>query len=302
MNSRYRSAWLLLLGAAPFVVAFPSLSHAREEVFGARGLAMGQALRAVAQSNDGFYFNPATLILAPRAGLDLAYQFNLDAKLNAGNVSLVDNDEKPVPGGFAYTFVDSRFYVDTLDENGSPVRLERRRTGHDVRFGMAYPVMPSLAIGVNLRYLKFDIEETKGVNAVTGDVGVLFHPAGGFALAIVGHNVIDIGSPEAPIKLGIGAGYTFERLLTLSFDWVVDLKSAPDPAHEFHVGLEFIVANLIALRGGFFDDRVFNQRHFSFGAAYTGGPESRFGFSFAMQQEIGHAANRSFNFQIRILP
>jgi hypothetical protein len=263
---------------------------------------MGQALRAVSQANDGFFFNPATLVLSPRASLDLLYQFNLDAKLNAAHASLLDNDEKPLPGGFAYTFVDSRFYADAVDEGGNPVRVERRRTGHDLRFGMAYPITSTLSAGLNVRYLKFDIEGTNGVNAVTGDLGFLFHPAGGFALALVGHNLIDIASAEAPIKLGVGAGYTFERLLTLSFDWVVDFQSAPEPAHEFHVGIEFVVANLIALRGGFFDDRVFNQRHFSFGAAYVGGSESRFGFGFALQQEIGHAANRSINFLIRILP
>ncbi|MBI3072916.1 MAG: hypothetical protein HYY84_12450 [Deltaproteobacteria bacterium] len=302
MNPIQTVARLLFVCAPTFALVVSSSAEAREEVFGSRGLAMGQALRAVSQSNDGFYFNPAALVLSPRASLDLVYQFNLDAKLNAGNVSLLDNDEKPLPGGFAYTFVDSRFFADTLDENGSPLRVERRRTGHDLRFGLGYPIMPTLSAGLTVRYLKYDIEGTKGVNAATGDVGILFHPAGGFALAIVGHNVIDIGSGEAPIKLGVGAGYTFERLLTLSFDWVVDFKSARDPAHEFHVGLELVVASLIAFRGGFFDDQVFGQRHFSLGAAYVGPPDSRFGFAFALQQEIGHAANRSINFLIRILP
>ena len=197
----------------------------------ARALAMGDAFRAVASSNEAIYFNLAGMALSPRYEVDLTYGHNGAFDLDQYNVSIVDGLSTATSTGLAYT----RMVGDD-------------RNGHAVHLGFAVALADRAALGFGFKYLNFsDPEDT---NAITGDLGLLLQPADLFTVGIAAYNLIDVHSVDAPRRAAIGAAFGSDRSFRLASDVVFDF-SGDDPQASYHAGAEYLLAGAFPLRAGY---------------------------------------------------
>jgi hypothetical protein len=167
--------------------------------------------------------------------------------------------------------------------------------------GLAYPVLgPMLALGVTGKYLGMGGNIRS--NAITMDAGLLFRPVAALAFAVTFQNFIDVRSPEAPRMLAFGINYGGDGPAHAEADWRIDFATNPEgPRFSYHLGLEYLIANLVWIRTGFIRDEavpVFDENGKSDASQFaTGGFGvliSGFGVDIAYRNQIGGVAAKTF--------
>lgn len=245
-----------------------------DEFVGVRSRSMGGAHRGVGTSNDTLYLNPAGMALATRYSLDLGYAYSNFDQLNRFNGSIVDSKSGPVAGGFGFTHVRG-------DSDGLDADLNRFNGALALRLGS------NLALGLGARHVRgqisdgFDENENRqarNVRIYNGDVGLsaLIGPVG---VGLVFTNVLDSDQEEesfVPQTIGGGLSYGSGPFL-LAAD-IVSYVDQSESDLSYHVGLEYFVDNMYALRAGyryqpFLDDRgaIDEENVWSAGLAYVTG-------------------------------
>lgn len=242
-----------------------------------RSLALGDAFRAVATSNEALYFNLAGMAMAPRYEVDLAYARSTARDGDLYNVSIVDGLSTSTATGLAY----SRMVADG-------------RNGHVVNLGFAWGLAGRASLGLGLKYLNFsDPEET---NAVTGDVGLLLRPVDLLSVGIAAYNVIDVHSVDAPLRAAVGASLGTDTSWRLAADVVFDF-AGDDAVASYHAGAEYLLAGAIPLRAGFKHLETTGANYLSAGLGFVG---PSVGLEAAFVQNLGDGASGDRTFALTL--
>ncbi len=249
-----------------------------QDLSSTRALAMGDAFRAVASSNEAIYFNLAGMALAPRYELDLAYGFNNGTDLDLYNGSIVDAKSTTLATGLAY----SRLVADGLD-------------GHVANLGFALPIGNRAAVGFGLKYLNFSSPED--TNAITGDVGLLLKPIDLLSVGLAAYNLIDVSSVEAPrraaIGVALGSDTTFRLASDVTFDFTGD-----ETGLTYHAGGEYLLVGAFPLRAGFKRLAETDRNYVSGGIGFIA-PEAGLEVAYVQNIGEGQGEDRTFSFTLK---
>ena len=272
---------VLLASASAAAQAHPAPNA--QDLSSTRALAMGDAFRAVASSNEAIYFNLAGMAQAPRYELDLSYAFNNVDDFDLYNGSIVDAKSTSFATGLAY----SRIAASDLD-------------GHVVHLGFAVPLGDRASLGFGLKYLNFSDPSPDPTNAITGDVGLLLRPIDLLSIGITTSNVIGVSSREAPRRaaagVAIGSDTSFRLASDVSFDF-----SGEETGVSYHVGGEYLLLGEFPLRAGF--KRLdFPGRQDNYASAGLGFVSTEAGIEAAYVQNLDgdRSKDRTFAFTLKL--
>ncbi len=233
---------------------------------GTRSVAMGGAFRAVATSNDALVLNPAGLAASQHYEVDGFFGYAFGAPATYWNASIVDATTIPLAVGVDYTHLAS---------GTSPDRFG----GNNLRVGLAYPISDQLFVGITGNWLDFDPTAASGsvpssgpyasavtgagyrANSITGDVGLIYKPTDIVSIAAVGYNLVNVNNDflaplEGALAVAVGTDTTFR----VAGDVVANF-SQPSLVLDYHLGGEYLIAQLVAVRAGYMFDGI-EKAHF----------------------------------------
>lgn len=214
---------------------------------GTRPLGMASAFTANANGNGALYHNPAGI------GSSLVYSvegtYGLSPDLNTFTASVVDSKlNQKISAGFSYSYEQSR--KDNLD-----------LSGHDGRLALATQFIPGrLVAGIGGRYMQYEQDGKRIFDGFTLDIGTIVQVTDGFFLGAAGNNLIDICSgdtdnscPASAAPRSARGGFAFGS--SVGFQLVgeahADLSDSDKVKMSYAAGLEGILYQLVALRGGY---------------------------------------------------
>lgn len=249
-----------------------SVAQAQDFTQSVRSAGMGEAFTAVATGTSAIYHNPAGAARLVMYSLDAAYEYTPTG--NVLSAAIVDSKTNPsIAAGVGYAYYFGR---DEDDVNG-----------HDIRLGLAIPVLPDrISVGVGGRYLlvKDTIIETNAdgeeeqtdvqlMNGPTLDAGIMVKATDQLHFGVAGQNLIEQCEKVqcahvAPTMVTGGAAFGSEIGLVLSGDIGVNLTAAPDPKLEAGAGVEYMIQQVVPIRAGYQYRGALEQHLLTFGAGW----------------------------------
>jgi|GEM_PF-3309509 len=151
------------------------------------------------------------------------------------------------------------------------------------RLSLAGAIGKYFFLGGTAKYLYAERPGRHSVNAANVDIGMLVKTDFGLRLGVVGYNLINTSYDNWPLKLGAGLGYSFEDQLYIAADVLVmfdvyhEKERPADPEVRYpdgtrlayRIGLEYVVAGMVALRAGYeYDGTIGGDHNVSGGIAY----------------------------------
>ena len=219
--------WLALVGTAGAQVLVPGYASEAGAPRGpmlpdtmetARGMAMGLGARASATSTSGLAYNPAGLSIGRLYHVESSIVYEPQTSRFATNAALIDSYSGPINMGVAFRYVHG---------NG-----DTGHGGYDGRVALGVPLGEHFAIGATGRYVSFWREGQENADPfaehITLDGAIRISPLPGFHIAVLGYNLIDVGSTLAPMQVGGSISYTIDSTFTLAFDGLADLGTWTD--------------------------------------------------------------------------
>jgi hypothetical protein len=158
-----------------------------------------------------------------------------------------------------------------------------RREWLDMRFAMAMPLGDMFAIGLTGKYVtiqqngygQLGFSEVSGgmvdsniVQTVTFDAGVTLRPVPEFKIAITGTNLTNPDTALLPLMGGIGMGFCTEDF-SLNADAVIESRTFDATNLRVNGGGETLVADRVALRGGYRYDQGLQTHSLAAGLGYV---------------------------------
>lgn len=263
----------MLLALSALVVSVWSAGRAgaqtREDPAPAESLGVADTNRASAWGPAAIYANPAGLLRVPVLVVEATYSY-LDGKdgHNAG-VSVVDARTNPdVALGVGYSYFTSK--PDGLDRDGSQVRLALS-TGYRSDSVALYAGLGVRWLGLVIGKDDTDegVEETNDIDTWTGDLGLILEVDHKIRFGVVGQNLVDTKTAEAPRGLGLGLSFVFGNLdVGATLD--MDLSGRQDSVvSTWGLGADLSVASPVHLRAGFLRDERLDAERMTFGLGWA---------------------------------
>jgi hypothetical protein len=200
-----------------------------------RATAMGGAHMAIATGNDALTVNPAGISQQRRYHLELDGVLDPHFPAQALMVSVVDTVSSPVGTGLLFSRWGS----------GQP---GGRGEGWYGAIAYSTVVGGSYFIGGETKYYRFATPDGL-VRQFAQDVGFLVKK-GSFAYGAVVQNLSTTAVPAFPVTTGVGIAWGNDRDWHLAFDYKADLSDTSNVKHRGAGGLEILVGDALALRGG----------------------------------------------------
>lgn len=258
-----------LSGALIFSLAFSGTAHAdpsslppeigydHGELATPRSVALSGGLRALSNSTDAIFFNPANMAVARTYHVGGIVQIWPQADRQSYGAAAADSARRHgIAGGLAATW--TRQDPDGVD-----------RKAFDFRVAMAAPLSDQFFVGGGLRYLALSEDgypsgsdglrpsaAAAGLGSddivadITFDAGLTLKPVPELSLAISGQNLTDTGHGFLPLLLGGGAGFGNEDF-SLEVDAVSDFTTYEDPTMRVMGGGELLLGDSFPLRAGY---------------------------------------------------
>ena len=183
------------------------------------------------------------MALTHRYSLDMQYAYGTGDNLNDLSASAVDSKSSPVAGGVAY----SRHWG---NPSASDVALNR------VAMGFAYAISPRVALGATAKTIRGTYNRDasrREVDLYTATLGAALNLGEAVSLGVSYENFIKgdteyqkLARPVVGVGLALRAG-----IAAFAGDMVIDTRSNQKQRVTYHVGGEYIVYQLVALRLGF---------------------------------------------------
>lgn len=253
----------------------PELGYNHGEQETPRSVAMGGALRALSNSVEALYLNPANMATMRVYHLAGAAQIWPQARRQTYGGAAVDSvvNRQHIAGGVAANW--TRQDADALD-----------RGAVDFRFGLALPLSDQFFVGGAARYLTLTqdgydraaglrpsvasggLPDENIVADITFDAGLTLKLTPEFAMSVVGQNLTDTGHGFLPLLLGGGLGYGSEDF-SLEVDAAGDFTTFDEGKLRAMVGGELLVADVFPVRAGYQYDEAFGTHAVSGGVGYT---------------------------------
>lgn len=275
----------LALAAPP-----PAAAQAREEGAPAEVLGVGDNVRASVWGPAALYFNPAGLSRARALIVQAGYTYLDGRDAHGFGVAAVDGMTNPyVAMGVGYSFITS-----------APGGVDR--DGHQLRAGISTGYSTgdvALYAGVGLRYLTLSIgdDERDDVDAWTVDTGLILDVAQRIRFGVVGANLIETDTGEAPRKLGLGLGLLFESL-EITADMEVDLTGRAEvDVLRYGFGAQYGFAGAFNARLGLVVDQLLTEERITAGFGYASQEFAvDLGYSSALTDEAAMVFSVSFRY------
>jgi hypothetical protein len=200
-----------------------------------RATAMGGAHSAVATANDAITSNPAGMSQQRRYHLEIDGLYDSRFPAQALMASIVDTTSSAVGTGFLF----SRW--------GSG-QGEGRGEGWYGALAYSYAAGGNYFLGGETKYYRFNTPDGQ-VRQFAQDFGLLAR-RGGFAYAAVLQNVSTSTVATFPLTSTIGIAWGNDRDWHIAFDYKADLSDLKNVKHRGAGGVELLLGDAIALRGG----------------------------------------------------
>jgi len=236
--------------AAAFVAGLtlvtPAVAWGFADDQGPRSIAMGQAGRADARGTDGLRLNPAGMSQAPLYTLSGDYQFLTKQGGQTLRVSVADSTSASgLAGGLYYGYRSAT-------PAGAPAV-----GAHEAGLALAYALGDRLFIGATLKYFRVSgVPEADGTTKHTGfttDAGIVVKGGSGISVGVVGYNLRDLHSREAPVAMGYGIAVSPQPTLTFTLDARHDFTTY-DPVRGVETwvggGGELVLKDFLVVRAG----------------------------------------------------
>lgn len=279
---------LLTLGATSRAVAEPKSPPAVGYDYGdfaqPRGAALGGAVRALGNSIDALYANPANIAATRVYHLAGAAQFWPTELRTTYGGGVVDSLTSRLAGG-----VGAQYFTQAPDS------LDRK--GSDIRVALGAPVSELLLVGVAGRHLWLK-ENGPGplgeslasggrndrmiVREFTFDAGVTLRPTKGLSLSAVGYNLTYPDHGFLPLMVGGGIGFGNQDF-SVEADVLGDFRTWERSTLRAMGGFEFLAADHFPLRLGYRFDQGAESHAVSAGIGYI---ERLFSTSLSLRQTV----------------
>lgn len=249
----------------------PTVGYNYSEIEIPRHAATGGAQRALTSSIGGLFVNPAGIAVGRVYHLGAFVQLWPEAGRQsygaAASDSLLSSTRLAGAVGVTHNFQD-------------PDGVDREWT--DVRFAFAYPFSEQFFFGLGGRYLWLDQNgrgplppsEASGglrgknmIQAPSFDAGLILKATPEFALAVVGNNLGNPGHGLLPTSIGGGIGFGRSQFAA-EIDVVADFTSWQETTLRLMSGLELLLAQRFAIRGGYRYDPGAESHAVSAGGGY----------------------------------
>jgi hypothetical protein len=189
------------------------------------------------------------------------------------------------------------------------------RTGHVAHLAISLPIARNVLFGVGGKYMDLSYGGRTAVNAVTVDAGVYYRASPIVALSLVGYGLTNTGSAESPLAMAVGVAVGPPQTFTFAVDWGIDFTSRKyledlaiafprerAVAHQIRAGLEWLPARFLAVRAGYFHDRVTRvdpDNGLGVGLGFFSA-KSRIGFNIAYEQRFNNTDERLLVFALQL--
>jgi hypothetical protein len=238
-----------------------------------RALGMGDALRGYSVGAAALHFNPSGLVLEQRYTAEAAYSFRTTDSLNHIDVSVTDTVTARVGAGVYYRYLNA----------------DNDRSGSEGGLAIAVPLGSVFSFGFLPKLQSIGGPATGGTaRGFNIDVGATIRPIELVSFGVVGSNLVNKDSIEAPRTVGIGGALRLSTFLLAGFDAVWDFDSArlrgqPDQVSaRYHVGGEVTISTF-ALRVGYVRDQGIAHNHLTFGGGFV---LPQFAFDFGTRKNL----------------
>jgi hypothetical protein len=218
---------VLVLSAAPLARADAPL-----DFLGPRELALGESMRADARGGTAVTLNPAGLPLAQELVFEGSYGYlgGGDTSAHAAAVSGCDSTV-PIAGCLYYRYYQRQ----PGDDDANRFRV------HEVGSTGARAFGPNVSAGITVKYF-----DTAGPgdddNGWAVDGGLLVRLASTFAVAVVGHNLVNAGAIQYPRAVGAGLTARPMPALALQADGIWDLEREGSTG-RYGGGIEYFISS-----------------------------------------------------------
>jgi hypothetical protein len=227
------------------LVAFSLPARAFEGFEGTRALGMGSATRAWALGDSGTLLNPSGMVLAKSYNVEAGYAYARLLSDQYLHASVVDSTSaSQLAGGLYYTYHAGRPAPGVTGH------------GHEVGASAALPFGDNVSLGLTVKWFKLEGAD-KGPNLVDGgvsfDAGVTVRPIESLSLAVVGSNLRDLSTGQAPQQLGYGVAFLPTAGLVLAADGVTTFTRDDRSGRRgtgFRGGAEWLILERFGLRAG----------------------------------------------------
>jgi hypothetical protein len=268
--------------------AEPVVREARIE--SARGVALGSGLRANSVASQAQAENAANLPMSELAHLESFFGYQPTLKRIGAGAAVVDSMTSRLAAGLS---ARGLFGDNSAGEN----------SGWEGRLSLGFPIIKLLSVGVAGRYANFTVSDPKArperraqddlpadhvykLKGFTMDAAATLHPIEGISIAALGYNLIDTGSPLAPLMVGGGLAFS-KGSFSIGGELLVDLNTHEQfsgPKLTAGGGVEFLAQGLAPLRLGYQYDNGRHQHAVTAGVGYV---DQRFGAQLGLRQVVG---------------
>jgi len=264
----------------------PEVGYNYNEIETPRITATNGAVRALSNSTEALFLNPANMSMARVYHLSALAQIWPEPNRQSYGIAAVDSvgSSARVGGGIGATY-------NTQDTNG----INRNWT--DIRGAVSYPFSDKFFMGVGVRYLRLrqNGEGPLGtsvassglsgeyiVSGFTFDAAATFKVSDDVALSVVGVNLNHPGNTFQPTSVGGGLGFGKE-LFSLEADLVADFDTWNSTKVRAMGGGEYLLADHFPLRAGYRYDDGAKSHSLSGGFGYI---DTSFGAEIAVRRVI----------------
>lgn len=249
----------------------PAIGYNYSEIEIPRHAATAGAQRALSSSIVGLFVNPANISVGQVYHIGAFVQLWPEAARQsygaAASDSLMSSTRLAGAAGVTQNFQDS----DGVD-----------REWTDLRFALAYPFSDRFHFGLGGRYLWLSqnglgplgpsfasggLRDENIVRAFSFDAGATLRATPELAFAFVGNNLIDAGHGFLPTSVGGGVGFAHSTF-GVEADVVADLTTWEGTKLRAMLGVELLLADRIAVRGGYRYDAGAESHAAALGVGY----------------------------------
>lgn len=223
------------------------LAAPRQEMVGARAIGMGGAFSAVASDASVAHWNPAALASLQRQEIGFAYADRFGLGLNHSYLDYV------LPIGDHHALGVDWLHIG-FDDSELNTGQNKLSFAYGYRNGIEglRPFIGNTAIGVSGKYRSFNVDlDGNNLGSASGwgfDLGLLAPLPYGLRLAVVAQ---DLGGTDLQYENGVSETvYDSRYRLGLSYRPVEGLTVGMDLDDSFHLGGEYWLRGLLALRAG----------------------------------------------------
>ena len=211
---------------------------------GSRPAALGDAFLAVADDNNGIYWNPAGLTQINLPALSSMYGSWLTG-ISFANLSYIIPMER-FTYGLSFSYVSYGDIAETtLGQPGGTGR-SFNPTDYVLYSSLAYKLTPSVSLGLNAKYLTGSIDNNSA-SGLGADAGLFWACNKEFSLGAAARNFLGkVGNDLLPSNYGIGAAYKLPSITIAA-----DLNLPNDNKLMLNLGIEYRFKDILAGRIGY---------------------------------------------------